>query len=90
MAAKLTTVEVTALEALGNLEEQVIFICQKLDAAQTAWNTANPQFQRTAIEVNADFIGNTVAVQIALPLESSQFAASSVDEAFPVAGPVTP
>lgn len=90
MAAKLIAADVTALEALSNLEEQVIFICQKLDAAQTAWNLANPQFQRTAIELNADFINSTVAVQLALPLESSQFAASSVSEAFPLAGPVAP
>ena len=90
MATKLAAADVTALDALSNLEEQVIFICQKLDLAQTAWNTANPQFQRTAIELSADFINNTVAVQIALPLENSQFAASSVNEAFPVTGPTTP
>jgi hypothetical protein len=88
MAAKLSSTELTALEALSNLEEQVIYVCQKLDAAQTTWNTTNPQFQRTAIDLNADFIGKTVAVQIALPLESSQFSAASVNEAFPVSGPV--
>lgn len=90
MAAKLSAAELTALEALGNLEEQVIYICQRLDAVQKAWNLANPTFQRTAIDLNADFINNTVAVQVALPLESSSFSAASVDEAFPLAGPVTP
>lgn len=89
MALKLTAVQLTALEALSNLEEQVTYVCQRLNDAQTAWNLANPQFQRTAIELNADFINNTVAIQVALPLESSSFSAASVDEAFPAAG-VTP
>jgi len=88
MALKLTAGDITALEALGNLEEQVIFVCQKLETVQKTWNTTNPQFQRRAIEVNADFVGGTVAVQIALPLEASSFAAASVSEAFPLAAPV--
>ena len=89
MAAKLTSAELTEIEALPSLEEQVIYMCQKLDAAQTTWNMAYPNFQRTAIDLNADFIGKTVAAQIALPLTSSQFSATSVTEAFPVAGAPT-
>jgi uncharacterized membrane protein len=88
MAAKLTDAQTAALAALTNLEEQVVYVCQQLDAAQKAWNTANPQFQRTAIALNADFINKTVAIQLALPLETSSFSAASVDEAFPAAPPV--
>lgn len=76
MAAKLTADQLTALQALSNIEEQVVYVCQQLDAVQKEWNRANPQFQRTAIELNADFINNTVAIQVALPLESSSFAAA--------------
>jgi len=90
MAAKLTEAQLTTLAALTNLEEQTVFICQQLDKAQQAWNTANPQFQRRAIDLNADFINSNVAIQIALPIEAGGFAAASVDEAFPSAPPVAP
>lgn len=90
MALKLTAAQMTALGALNNLEEQTVYICQQLDAAQKAWNTANPQFVRRAIDLNADFINSNVAIQIALPIEAGGFAAASVDEAFPTAPPVAP
>lgn len=90
MALKLTTAQTATLTALTNLEEQVVYVCQQLDVAQKAWNDANPQFQRRAIDLNADFINGNVAIQIALPIESGGFAPSSVDEAFPSTAPVAP
>lgn len=87
MAVKLTAAQITELGNLTVLEEQVVYVCQQLDAAQTAFNTANPQFARRAIELNADFINNNVSIQMALPLESSNFAPSSVAEAFPATAP---
>jgi hypothetical protein len=90
MAAKLSDVQLAALAALTNLEEQTVYICQQLDKAQQAWNTANPQFQRRAIDLNADFINGNVAIQLALPIEAGGFTAASVDEAFPSAPPAAP
>lgn len=87
MAAKLTEAQITALGALSNIEEQVIYLCQQFDIVQTDWNTANPGFQRRAIELNADFVSRTIAVQLALPLESTSFSASAVAEAFPLVAP---
>jgi hypothetical protein len=83
MVAKLTVPELAELTALSNLEEQIIYLCQKFDLAQSLHNETHPQMKVRAMELHSDFLSRSVVVQISFPLESDVLAPDTVSEIFP-------
>lgn len=85
MATPLDSTQITALQALTELEEQVVYLCQSLASAQDKYNLANPNSRREAVLLNPDFSARSLSIQIILPLSStaiSLFPTSAVEAAF--------
>lgn len=55
---------------LASLEKQLIWLCVKLSVLENQYNTANPNANLNRTTLTPDYDGNSVAVQVSLPLSN--------------------
>jgi hypothetical protein len=90
MVAKLATSDFETFNNFSNLEEQIIYLCQKMVVAQSTFNSAYPQYKRNAIELHQDSLSKTIVAQLVFPIEGDSFTAEAIGEIFPTAPTPTP
>lgn len=69
MAAKLSGQNLTDFNALANLEQQIVFAVATLQAAQNAYNTANPSSAKNVVAVSPNYTTGTATLQLQLSIE---------------------
>ncbi|AFZ59384.1 hypothetical protein H6G54_00785 [Anabaena cylindrica FACHB-243] len=69
MAAIISGANLTAFNALDNLEQQVAFLMGQLLVAQNTYNTANPTTPKNVVAVSPSYSTNVAAFQCQFPIE---------------------